>query len=109
MFYVKIICGEIRNIRQMTRRPRPRYRSLILILIVCFVIYFLGFIICRQIISGTAITIYIFSSFTNHAVTRLASSPLGSNIARRVSQSVSHADGSSQAGDVIGTRQRDVY
>jgi len=66
----------------MTRRPQPRHRPLILILIVCFVIYFLGFIICRQIISGTAITIYIFSSFTNHAVTRLASSPLGSNVLR---------------------------
>lgn len=91
----------------MMRRPRPRYCPLILILIVCFVIYFLGFIICRQIISGTAITIYIFS-FTNHAVTRLASSPLGSDVLR-VDQSVSHADGSSQAGDVIGTRQPDVY
>lgn len=75
----------------MTRRPRPRHRLLILILIVCFVIYFLGFIICRQIISGTAITIYIFSSFTNHAVTRLASSPLGS-IVLRVDQSISYAD-----------------
>jgi len=80
----------------MTRRPRPRHRPLILILIVCFVIYFLGFIICRQIISGTAITIYILS-FTNHAVTRLASSPLGSVL--RVDQSVSHAD----KPEIIGT------
>lgn len=56
-----------RNPRTMidSRWPRPTIPvDWFSLLFICSVVYFLGFIICRQIISGTAITTYIFSSIT---------------------------------------------